>query len=259
MSPSMLQASTQGLSEPSPGLLHETASGKLPALQVQQVLRHVATLVKGLPSEAALERLAEAARTCGHLMASRRQLAVALNTRQSIERVAQLALGRSPGGFALPADHESLCSVQANMQLSVNNAMGHWRRAGQGFARHTHLLPTQLDQHMALPPPLTAQQQQALVACFVRSGTEVPVSRFDAAMASYMAAHRRCQWRVGPALAARERRRRTELDGPGGRASLANRAMALFDEFLSRQSLLAAEGERAGALYELQWMAVGYP
>jgi len=228
------------------------------ALQVAQVLHHVAAMLKASDAQAAIDRLADTARTCGLLLASRRQLFIALNTHQAIDRVAQLAQGREQARLTLPEEHEALRAVQAAMQVSVNDAIAHWRRTGQGFTRLTHLLPTQLDQQLTLPPALTPQQHRALVASFVRSGSEATAERFDAALGAYMTANRRCQARVGPALAARERRFRAELDGRTGQASLSAQALAMFDEFLSRQSLLVAEGERAGAHHELH-LLIGLP
>jgi hypothetical protein len=126
---------------------------------------------------------------------------------------------------------------------------------GQTFTRLTHLLPTQLDHLLGFPATLTPTEHQALVSRFVRAQGGVPAARFDAAADAYMAANRRCQARVGPAMAARERRRRAELDLRGVGAAMGSLAVALFEEFLSRQSLLVAEGERASAHFALHLLA----
>jgi hypothetical protein len=225
-------------------------------MPVAQLLRHVATLVVGLDRQIGIDQLEEAADACGHLVAARRQLFAAMNTRQHIERVAQLAQGREQACLVQVGDRDALASLQASLQACVSDALGHWRRVGQRFTRATRLLPTQLDHASRLPAAITAAGHQALVAGFVRTGVmDVSTERFEAALGAYMGAHRRCQARVGPALAARERRRRVELDSRTGQATLNALAMAMFEEFLARQSLLCAEGERAGAHHVLHVLA----
>ncbi|MBL0919196.1 MAG: hypothetical protein IBJ14_10865 [Hydrogenophaga sp.] len=226
-----------------------------PALSVAQVLHHVAVLAAPLDPPVGIERLAEAADVCGRLVGARRQFFVALSLRQHVERVMQVARGREPVRPAWADEHQMLRSVEISVQACVDEAQLQWRRMGQRFTRLTHLLPTQLDPQLGLPPPLTPTQHQALMSAFVRSGVAVPTERFEAVLEAYMVAHRRCQGRVGPALAARERRQRAERDGRGGPLPVDALALAMFEEFLSRQSLLVAEAERAGAHHMLHVLA----
>lgn len=226
----------------------------LGGLQPRQVFHHVATLLKNAPIEVAIDRLAETANLCGLLLATRRHLFVALNAHQRIERLSQLAKGREQAQLLNPQALVSLQSVEKLMQSCVDDVLGQWRRVGQNFSRLTHLLPTQLDHQLGFPANLTPEQCRALMSYFMRVQGGVPAARFDAAMDAYMGARRRCQARVGPALAARERRRRAELDRRGSGTAIADLALALFEEFLSRQSLLVAEGERASAHFVLHLM-----
>lgn len=228
---------------------------KQSGFQVEQVLHHVAHLSTRSGTHEALGPLVEAADVCGRLVATRRQLFMALNTHNRLERLAHVALGRERARPKATQEHGALQSVEALMQSCVNDVLGQWRRFGQAFTRLTHLLPTQLDHRLRLPVALTTTEHQVLVSRFVRLQDGVSAVQFDAAVDAYMSAHRRCQARIGPALAARERRRRAELDLRGAGGPLGGLALALFEEFLSRHSLLVAEGERAGAHHVIHLFA----
>ncbi len=226
-------------------------AGPSAGLQVRQVLHHVAMLMAKADPPVAIDRLVEVAEVCGGLLSIRRQLFIALNAHQRIERLSHVAHGREQALGTSPCDTDSMRSVEGLMQSCVNDVLGQWRRLGQTFTRLTHLLPTQLDHLQGFPAALTTIEQQMLMSRFVRVLDGVPNARFEAALDVYMGAQRRCQARVAPALAARERRRRAELDLRGASAAMGMLAIALFEEFLSRQSLLVAEGERASACFVL--------
>lgn len=216
-------------------------------LQVAQVLQHVANLPAMGASPSGIDHLVESAEACGRLLAIRRQLFIALNTQRRIDLLAHVAQGREQAQLMNAADTDSLRAVATSMQSCVDEVQAQWRHIGKAFTRLTRLLPAQLDHHLVFPPTLMPADHRDLVARFVRVQGSVSVERFDAAAQAYMSAHRRCQSRVGPALAARERRRRAELNLRGTGMLMKTLALALFEEFLSRQSLLVAEGDRAGA------------
>lgn len=220
-------------------------------LQVTQVLEHVASLSASEALPHGIDHLVETAETCGRLLAIRRQLFMALATQRRIDLLARVAQGREQAQLMNAADADSLRPVAASMQVCVDEVLAHWRDIGKAFTRLTRLLPTQLDHDLVFPPPLMPAEHRALVSRFVRVQGGVTAERFDAAAEAYMSAHRRCQSRVGPALAARERRRRAELNLRGAGTAMKTLALALFEEFLSRQSLLVAEGDRAGAHHVL--------
>jgi hypothetical protein len=243
-------ASTPGLPAPVAAAPSPTVS-----LDVDQVLRHVGRLMIDADLDACLARLVDAADTCGQLVGARKQLCLALNLQHHVDGVVQVAIGREQRRPAPEAERDALRAVAAQVQACMDEAQRRWRRAGRHFTQVTHLLPTQFDIRLALPPPLSAAKQQALMGHFVRTGTTVPAERFEDALASYAAAHRRCQPRVAPAIAARERRRRAGLECGAGLAPLSVLAIAMFEEFLSRQSLLVAESERAGAHHVLHLLA----
>lgn len=225
------------------------------SLDVDHVLRHVARLMADAELDACMARLMDAADSSGQLVGARKQLCLALNLQHHVDGVVQVAIGREPRRPAPEAERDALRAVAAQVQACVDEAQLRWRRASQHFTQVTHLLPTQLDIRLVLPLPLSASKQQALMNQFVRAGTPVPAAQFEEALASYAAAHRRCQPRVAPAIAARERRRRAGLESRTGLAPLSALAIAMFEEFLSRQSLLLAESERAGAHHVLHLLA----
>lgn len=218
-------------------------------LRVPQVLRHVATLLPADEPLSAVDHLVETAETCGRLLALRRNLFIALNTHRRIERLSQLAQGREQAQLVGAAEGDSLRSVAASMQSCVDDVLAQWRRIGQAFTRLTRLLPTQIDHQHGLPPTLTLADHRDLLARFVREQGCVTAARFEAAVDAYMGAHRRFQSRVRPALAARERRHRAELERRASGVAMRTLPIAHFEDYLSRQSLLVAEGDRAGAHY----------
>lgn len=234
---------------PIPARVHAPQTTRPTGLQVSQVLQHVAHLLATDDPEHAIDHLAQTAEVCGRLLATRRHLFIALNAHQRIDRLAQVAQGREQARLMDSADGASLRSVATSMQSCVDDALAQWRRIGQAFTRLTRLLPTQFDHQHAFPPTLTPAGHRDLLSRFVRSQGDVTVARFELAIDAYMSAHRRYQSRVVPALAARERRRRAELELRGAGVTMRALSLALFEEFLSRQSLLAAEGDRAGAYH----------
>lgn len=231
---------------------HVTAPDRRTGMHLTQVQDHVARLCTRMDPASALEYLAEAVDVSARLLGVRRQLFIALNTHRHIERLVQVATGREQAQRPFKRERDALRSVEAPMKTCVEEVLAQWRKMGQLFTRQTQLLPTQLDPQLRLPSPLSSEEQQAMVARFVRVQGGVSVTRFDQAIDTYMAAHRRCQARVGPAMAARERRRRAELNQRALNAPLTPLALSLFEEFLSRQSLLVAEGERASAHLAIQ-------
>lgn len=220
-------------------------------LQVTQVLEHVASLSAREALPGGIDCLVETAEVCGRLLAIRRQLFIALHAQRRIDLLARVAQGREQAQLINAADADSLQPVVASMQVCVDEVLAHWRDTGKAFTRLTRLLPTQLDHDLVFPPTLMPAEHRALVSRFVRVQESITAERFDAACEAYMSAHRRCQSRVGPALAARERRRRAELNLRGAGTAMKTLALAMFEEFLSRQSLLVAEGDRAGAHHVL--------
>lgn len=240
---------------PTPTSVPTRGAASTTGLQVSQVFEHVARLRPADDLAAAIDHLVETAEICGRLVALRRHLFIALNTHRRIDRLAQVAQGREHAQLMSAADGDALRAVASSMQSCVDDVLAQWRRIGHAFTRLTRLLPTQLDHQLGFPPTLTPAEHRALLSRFVRVQGGVTAARFEAAMDLYMSAHRRCQSRVGPALAARERRRRAELDLRGAGAAMKALALALFEEFLSRQSLLAAEGDRAGAHHVVHLLA----
>lgn len=225
------------------------------ALDVDQVLRHVGSSMAEPDLEVCVHRLMDTADTCGRLIGDRRLLGIAFKLQHHIEGVEQVAMGREPMRPTPQSERDALRSVIDSARASVGEAQTRWQKTSDRFTRLTHLLPTQLDSRLDLPASLPLVSRQALKADFIRCGFPVPVQHFDAALAAYAAAHRRCQLRVGPALAAVERRRSTGIACRTGLVPLSALAMALFEEFLNRQSLLLAESERAGAHHVLHMLA----
>jgi hypothetical protein len=223
-------------------------------LRVSQVLRHVATLLNADDPLSALDHLVETAEVCGRLLALRRNLSIALKTHRRIDRLSQLAHGREQAQLMDAAEGDSLRSVAVSMQSCVDDVLAQWRCIGQTFTRLTRLLPTQIDHQHGLPRTLSLADHRELLARFVREQAGIPAARFEAAVDAYMGAHRRYQARLRPALAARERRHRAELEHRACGVTMKTLPLALFEDYLSRQALLAAEGDRAGAHYVLHLM-----
>ncbi len=160
-------------------VLQRSSSQSHQAMSLAAVVRHVMALAacagpsaetQAPADESALRRLNgrldATLDICFQLDAARRQLHNAISTQRELETVLEMLAARVDAGQASPDESRQVASLVSFGREKVAEAVSEWNRTGRCFARHTRLLPTQLDGLGDTPEPLSADEMDRLAeAC----------------------------------------------------------------------------------------------
>lgn len=160
-------------------------------LTLAAVLRHVLTLdpqdAQAPADELAVRRLnrrlGAALDICLQLDTARQQLQHAIATQRELETVLEMLVARVDAGQAPQDERREVAALVNSERELVADALSEWNRIGRRFARHTHLLPTQLDAVVEPAGPIPADEMDRLAEACLWTHADVHVSLLQRAMA----------------------------------------------------------------------------
>lgn len=165
-------------------VMHRRAGQTHQPLTLAAVLCHVLTLdpqdaqaPADDPARRGLNgRLGATLDICLQLDTARQQLRNAITTQRELETVLEMLVARVDAGQATHDERRQVAALVTSWRERVAGAVSEWNRIGRRFARHTHLLPTQLDAVVETAGPIPADEMDRLAEACLWTHADVQVS-----------------------------------------------------------------------------------